>query len=543
MEEKAIDFYDRNFQKTKSKIDQISKSFCPAKWLQVSLHLTNGRTHSCYHPPTHSISIEEIQNRPSALHNTKIKFEERKLMLEGQRPSGCDYCWKIEDSNHISDRYYRSDEFWARDRIEEISSKEFDHDVIPSYVEVNFNQTCNFKCSYCSPHLSSEWEKEIKTFGPYAIGDYRHNDIDTLKKINLMPLDGSVKDNPYVTAFWKWWPDVYRDLRVFRMTGGEPLLDANTFKILEYVKENPNKNLELSVTSNLCPPRPEIFEKFLSSVRELDNATHQVECYVPDPHNGSPWQSWQHFVIGKKEKEYHQSDLPSIERSDIKQTFPEIGHALEDGSFTYLYDYQDYALKHFTLYVSVDSVGAHAEYIRNGLNYKTLSDNVFKFLSKTKNTSVSFINTFNLLSIPRFRDFLQNIIFLRYNNDVKSQSKQNNKKIFQRIWFDIPILENPEWLSVYNARDEDIEILENCLTWMETYCDETVYSDTLTGFKPYEVEKVKRNIQMIKDNRFDSVRQETNRQNFKKFFHEHDRRRGTDFIKTFPSLAEWYIKG
>ena len=36
------------------------------------------------------------------------------------------------------------------------------------------------------------------------------------------------------------------------MTGGEPLMDKNTFKVMEYVLENPNKDLELSITTNMC---------------------------------------------------------------------------------------------------------------------------------------------------------------------------------------------------------------------------------------------------------------------------------------------------
>ena len=68
--------------------------------------------------------------------------------------------------------------------------------------------------------------------------------------------------NPYVEAFWKWWPDLYKDLRVFRVTGGEPLLTKNTFKVLDYIKENPNPDLEVSMTTNMCPPDDALFDKF-----------------------------------------------------------------------------------------------------------------------------------------------------------------------------------------------------------------------------------------------------------------------------------------
>ena len=41
-------------------LNSQSASMCLAKWYHVSLHLTNGRTHSCYHPPTHAIRIDQI---------------------------------------------------------------------------------------------------------------------------------------------------------------------------------------------------------------------------------------------------------------------------------------------------------------------------------------------------------------------------------------------------------------------------------------------------------------------------------------------------
>ena len=40
---------------------------------------------------------------------------------------------------------------------------------------------------------------------------------------NKMPIPQR-DPNPYVDAFWKWWPELYRDLHTFRITGGEPLL-------------------------------------------------------------------------------------------------------------------------------------------------------------------------------------------------------------------------------------------------------------------------------------------------------------------------------
>lgn len=254
--------------KMKERLDQVSPTMCLAKWLQVSLHLTTGRTQSCYHPPTHNISPDEIKKNPKALHNTAIKREERKQMRAGKRPPGCEYCWKVEDAegNHISDRYYRSGEPWAREGFDEVVNNSFDFDINPRYVEVNFNATCNLKCSYCAPNISTSWAEEAKRLGPYPTL-VPHNDITYFEKIGAMPIV-SKDDNPYQEAFWKWWPDLYKDLKVFRMTGGEPLLDKNTYKVFSWINDNPRPDLELAITSNMCAPK-ELFDKFINQITPI----------------------------------------------------------------------------------------------------------------------------------------------------------------------------------------------------------------------------------------------------------------------------------
>ena len=88
--------YNNAADTAEKQLKRISPSMCYAKWAQVSIHLTNGTTHSCYHPAPHKIPLEELEGNPSALHNTIEKKEQRKQMLCGDKPDGCSYCWKIE---------------------------------------------------------------------------------------------------------------------------------------------------------------------------------------------------------------------------------------------------------------------------------------------------------------------------------------------------------------------------------------------------------------------------------------------------------------
>ena len=260
------DQYNSNLNNIKTKLDSISPSFCAAKWKQVTIHLQNGHTHSCHHPATHLVPLDEIKKNPTALHNTEFKKQQRKMMLEGVRPSECDYCWKVEDqtTGSFSDRIYKSASDWALPYIGEIINKPWDDNIDPSYVEVSFGNVCNFKCSYCTPHISSQWMEEIERFGPYPTSD-KFNNLEWVKDQQKMPIPNK-DENPYVDAFWEWWPDMYSSLQHFRITGGEPLLNKNTFKVLDYIIENPNPNLEVSINTNMNPP-DDLFNTFLDKVK------------------------------------------------------------------------------------------------------------------------------------------------------------------------------------------------------------------------------------------------------------------------------------
>jgi hypothetical protein len=71
-------------------VDEISPSFCGAKWFNATIWLGHGQTASCHHPPSHAIDLEELKDNPSAIHNTKHKKEMRKMMLNGVRPNECE---------------------------------------------------------------------------------------------------------------------------------------------------------------------------------------------------------------------------------------------------------------------------------------------------------------------------------------------------------------------------------------------------------------------------------------------------------------------
>lgn len=261
------------------KLNSVSPSFCLAKWKHATVHLHMGRTHSCYLPPTHKIPVSEVKKNPKALHNTSYKKQQRKMMLKGERPSECSICWQIEDlkEERYSDRHYRGQDCWTKPFFDETANSTGEEDISPSYLEVSFSSKCNFKCSYCNPTFSSAWLGEVKKHGGYPLsGRFTYLSPFWLRVKGLMPLDD--EENPYVDAFWKWWPELKHDLMFFRLTGGEPLLVQETFKVLEEIDKDPLPNLELSVNSNLGIPEP-LFAKFIEAVKSLQK-DHKIRHFM-----------------------------------------------------------------------------------------------------------------------------------------------------------------------------------------------------------------------------------------------------------------------
>jgi len=240
------------------------------------MHFGMGENHSCYHPPIHRWNLDDVKARPDMLHNTTHKVEQRRQMLSGERPTECNYCFKMEDinPNAVSDRKRFTNEPWALERQAEILNAPFDQPINPAYLEISFANTCNFACSYCSPGQSSTWEHEIRKHGSYPVSD------PTVHKDKLHDML-SEDSNPYIEAFWKWLPAAYKDLRYLRITGGEPLATRNFMKLLDFVAQHSNPNLTLVINSNLCVPDKNLNAFFEKSTTLLNAKTIKgIEVYT-----------------------------------------------------------------------------------------------------------------------------------------------------------------------------------------------------------------------------------------------------------------------
>lgn len=443
---------DRNkIEIVKPLAESISPTFCLAKWHHTTIYLQTGETHSCYHPRPHKIPLEPLGSNPAALHNTAAKKHERREMIEGTKPRGCQYCWNIESlgKDYVSDRHIRNASIYTPERLEEIRRLGWDFDVNPEYVEISFGNECQMSCVYCHPKASSAWYKEIQQHGPYVTSASHRQDIDWLQ-IN------KEEDNPYVEAWWRWWPQLAPTLNILRITGGEPLLHSSTWRLLEQLDKEPQPHLELNINSNLSV-KPVLVDRLVEKYNALKSADK---------------------------------------------------------------------IKWFELYTSIDTWGPRAAYIRNGLDLNLWERN-FDTLLNGAWFPISFMITFNALSVTTFKQLLEKLLEWRARYNSKDASKR------QRIKIDTPYLKEPDIFSMLMLpKEQFLPYLDDCLSFMQ----ENQEDGNNRKFSTLEVDKFRRVVDYVKTTNMDGTALKNARANFYRWITEHDRRHGKDFRATFPEM-------
>ena len=307
----------KDLEYKKQILDTKSASFCGAKWFNATIWLGSGMTTSCHHPLPHKIDLEEIKTNPSAIHNTWQKKEQRKQMQCGERPAGCEYCWKIEDigKDAISDRVYKS-KIFDSGHLEEAFTESHEIDWNLKTLEIAFDRTCNFACSYCNPAFSTTWARDIKQKGPYTdmTTDGRNHFTHSHESAEPYKKD---ETNPYVEAFYTWWEtDLHKSLDELRITGGEPMMSPNLWRLLDWIETQGHKmnpHMRIAINSNLGA-KQDIIERFKKKLINFDRfhlytsneATFRQAEYIRDGLNYGDWYSQVlHMMVDKVPAEIH----------------------------------------------------------------------------------------------------------------------------------------------------------------------------------------------------------------------------------------------
>jgi pyruvate-formate lyase-activating enzyme len=431
-------------------LDKKSASFCAAKWYNATIWLGSGMTTSCHHPPAHPIDSARMIEHPSAIHNTMQKKRDRKMMIYGERPAGCEYCWKIEDMGRdaISDRVYKS-RIYTQEELDAAYAMDPAAEVNLKTLEIAFDRTCQLACSYCNPAFSSTWVRDIKNNGAYQglVSDGRNHFTHAHDSAQLYAYG---ETNPYVDAFFRWWEtDLHCTLKELRITGGEPLMSAHTWKLIEWFRDNPGRSqTRLAINSNLG----------MSSdrVQELLDACDGIELDI---------------------------------------------------------------------YTSNESMGPHAEYIRDGLEWQQWVDNMWLLMRTRRLRGLHVMNTINALCLESLPEFLTMLV------DWKSQWGADFPN------FTLNILRFPSFQSPLVLPDEIRMYHRDRLQhWLDVNANHVM----LQQHERNHVQRLIDYLDVVKTPHSDAFDLPKLRADFRAFYQQYDQRRDKNFSKTFSGLSGWY---
>jgi hypothetical protein len=180
-------------------------------------------------------------------------------------------------------------------------------------------------------------------------------------------------------------------------------------------------------------------------------------------------------------------------------------------------------VKSFKLYTSVDAFGARADYIRSGLNYTIWHANVRRFLDAVPDQHLTIMCAFNALSVTSFSHLYADVIELR------KAYPDRRSNVATRVGIDLPYLRYPEHQSVMILPLHYGDLVDDILA-------EVKRTPEATRMEVIELTRIRSMMRTP----WPEKKLNVTRADFYRFFSEHDRRRETNFLETFPEMADFW---
>lgn len=222
-------------------------------WLENYLVIeTDGWTRPCCAETSIDARISHISDGINTAWNNPKLLQLREDLGNGYsdktRPF-CRRCEALESKNQLS----------MRNNTQFIT-----HDRQLKTIQFKMSNRCQLTCAHCGPELSTGWKKFLN-ITPIASDSFK------------------LTDN-----FLKELGDLLPQISCLKFTGGEPFLDPNHWKILEYLKKFDRSHCTLNyITNGISPFNKELWEgwKSVDCIVSADGFEDTYEWF----RRGSTW--------------------------------------------------------------------------------------------------------------------------------------------------------------------------------------------------------------------------------------------------------------
>lgn len=155
----------------------------------------------------------------------------RANMLNGKRSKECSRCYILEDAGSPSSRM-KHNEDWKNVNKDTVKPDGTIDLFAPTYLDIRLNNVCNLKCRMCSGYFSSSIAQEdFELFGR------------TTKTPDLMRARQRTDSLQEILEYVPYAEKIY-------FAGGEPLLSAEHYEILDKLISSGNTDLEIVYNTN-----------------------------------------------------------------------------------------------------------------------------------------------------------------------------------------------------------------------------------------------------------------------------------------------------
>lgn len=232
---------------------KIPNHFCPVPWVETYVD-TIGAAHPCCLVSDILVCLYEQSPKEKHQFFNSSKFQGlRRQFLNGEKPSSCQQCWKmeslgIESRRQMALRDYKSEVKTILDRnsVEAEAPKRFD---------VRFSSKCNLQCKMCSPSNSDQIANTIKKMRAQGI-----ENTFTRREFR------EDNQNEFLTEYIRLNPQIEK----FLFAGGEPFIMPEFHTIIdEFVSTGRARRTDLHILTNLTAVKDSVLEK-LVQFRDVD---------------------------------------------------------------------------------------------------------------------------------------------------------------------------------------------------------------------------------------------------------------------------------
>jgi radical SAM protein with 4Fe4S-binding SPASM domain len=212
--------------------EKVRSFFCPLPWKHLSVE-PSGNVYSC----CDSIKYDALGNLKEVTLKSIWEGEKitnlRNSFLEGKIPTQCGSCVQSEKDGLISTRLAALGKYPLK-----VHNKQ---DLSPSleYLGLRLDNLCNLSCRICHKGVSTAWYSDAAALGekvPSGIIESISNPVERKK----------------------FFYELSEKIKILYLAGGEPFLSENVLELLDILKAEGKKDLEIFINTNFS-----VAEKFI----------------------------------------------------------------------------------------------------------------------------------------------------------------------------------------------------------------------------------------------------------------------------------------